>query len=144
MSEITEITQPGLRFSIRSTDENVKDDVLFRRIRERRDDLRQAINQNAGGTEVERVEVKLEKRFGTGLAEAMVVAFLVGVAKGAGEATGKKAAPAILSWIKDEFNDVEIIELGVSGGPTTSDDARKPEAPAAATKDTESEEPQAE
>lgn len=106
-----------LEFNIRSHDSNRTNDELVQQIIDRKADLLESIKKKL--QEAEEVEVLPEKAFGTGLLEVILVAFLIGAAKGAGKVTGEKAAEAIIEWVGEEFNDVEIIQLHLSDDTPT-------------------------
>ena len=124
---------PEIRFRIRSHDPNRSNQMLIDQIQERKGQLLEAINANlrenktdaeaepkapAGESRpdapVDGITVTRDKAFGTGIMEAIIVAFLIEAAKGAGKVTGEKLAEAFIDSIKDEFSDVEIIQLHLS------------------------------
>jgi hypothetical protein len=137
MSNPVQPPPPEVRFRIRSHDPQRSNEMLIEQIQERKVQLLDAINAKlklaveaepkapAGESRpdapeadatVDGITVTRDKAFGTGIMEAIIVAFLVGVGKGAGEVTGKKLAEAFIDAIKDEFSDVEIIQLHLSDG----------------------------
>ncbi len=126
---------PEVRFRIRSHDPQRSNEMLIEQIQKRKTLLLDAINAKlklaaeaeqeapvvkshpeapVADAAVNGITVTRDKAFGTGLMEGIIVAFLVGIATGAGEVTGKKLAEAFIDSIKDEFSDVEIIQLHLS------------------------------
>jgi hypothetical protein len=114
MTDATNTSIPELEFQIRSTDGRRSNQDLLNEIRDRQNEILQAIKDNAQDAEVQSLAITREKRFGTGLAEVIIVAFLIGAAKGAGKVTGEKAAEAIFAWVHEELSDVDIIQLNLS------------------------------
>lgn len=109
MNENSNIITTEISFSFSSNDPSLSTLEVFSQIYQSPEDLKDYLSSK--GYSIQQIEIIQDPTFPTSKSQKVIVAFLIAIATGAGNYTGKETAKVVHEWLENKWGDVSFEQI---------------------------------